>query len=86
MTDVEILNSLGGKLGSKLIGDEGFGPEIIVITAIGEENVLARRLTDTNGNLVNVPESFWTLHYRDWKLLEEVCDSGLNVPTTLTTT
>ena len=52
----------GWTVGTILVGDEGYGPEEIVITAIGECEVLAR--------VVNRPrtEASWCLSHRDWKV------------------
>ncbi len=47
-----------------LEGDEGYGPTRIVLTAVGEDNVLARQ--------VNEPrrfENMWTLACRPWVLV-----------------
>lgn len=54
----------GWTTGDILEGDEGFGPERIVITAIGQASILAR-LIDRDGNLHD--ESLWTLRYRQWR-------------------
>lgn len=70
MTDVELLRALGGKVGSKLIGDEGHGPEVIQITAVGEEKLLAKVVRNAKGKPIERYEGVWTLAFRDWALLE----------------
>jgi len=56
--------------GTLLTGDEGYGPTVICITAVGEENVLARPVSD-RGEPTNWPhEGLWCLDYRDWKPLK----------------
>jgi hypothetical protein len=57
----EICRRNGWGVGTRLVGDEGRGPDTIVITAIGEECMLAR--LDANGCC----EGLWTLACRDWK-------------------
>ncbi len=57
--DVEICHINGWKVGTRLIGDEGYGPEVIEITAIGREHLMA--VCDQHGN-----EGNWTLSCRDW--------------------
>lgn len=52
---------MGWKVGTKLIGDEGYGAATIVITALGERVLLAKRI-DKTGHLENT----WTLSCRDW--------------------
>lgn len=65
MTDAEICSKLNVKVGDCLIGDEGHGPTIIRITAIGEDNILARSISH-NGKHVDESEGRWTLAFRDW--------------------
>ena len=56
-----ICRERGWKVGDRLIGDEGYGPEVIVITAIGAEKFLARR--EDGGR-----EGVWCLDAREWRL------------------
>lgn len=56
---------MGYAPGTVLVGDEGYGPTRIQITAVGEERILAKNLTDGWS-----PESIWTLAYRDWHEVE----------------
>jgi hypothetical protein len=65
ISDAEICRSRGWKVGTVLIGDEGFGPDRILITAIGEQNILARK-THKDGVPVDETEHSWTLQFRDW--------------------
>ena len=59
------LNGWGA--GTVLEGDEGYGPTRILITAVGEQGVLARCLTRAHGSTY---ESSWTLRSRDWREVE----------------
>lgn len=52
----------GWDVGTRLIGDEGHGPTIITLTAVGRENVLA--CADGRDY-----ENMWTLAARDWREL-----------------
>ncbi|MBM4603158.1 hypothetical protein GS575_09440 [Rhodococcus hoagii] len=56
--------------GMLLEGDEGHGPTVIRITALGESKILARRIRQ-NGKPVSDSESLWTLSCRDWKRIPE---------------
>lgn len=47
--------------GTHLTGDEGYGPLTLVITAVGEQTILAYNLETPN------LESSWDLHTRPWK-------------------
>lgn len=49
----------GWQAGTRIVGDEGFGPTTITITAIGRDAVLA--IADGSKY-----ESSWTLKHRDW--------------------
>jgi hypothetical protein len=51
----------GWGVGTILEGDEGRGPERIVITAIGEDSILAKRIGGLDG------DRSWVLWCRDWK-------------------
>ena len=55
------------KPGTRIVGDEGYGPSVIEITAIGEQSILAK-LISHNGKPPAWPyESPWMLSCRDWK-------------------
>lgn len=56
---------MGWGVGTVLEGDEGRGPERIVITAIGEQDILARYVDTEHG------EGRWTLECREWKKVGE---------------
>lgn len=58
----ELCRRNGWSVGTKLIGDEGYGPCMIEITAIGIEKILARCVTPHNTD-----EGLWVLDCRDWK-------------------
>lgn len=45
--------------GTQLVADEGHGPLLLTITAVGKEAVLARSDTDAR-------ERSWSLSHRDW--------------------
>lgn len=64
---IEKIRANGWKVGDYLEGDEGFGPTVIRITAIGEQLVLACAVSHngipTRWNI----ETNWTLTLRDWK-------------------
>lgn len=60
MTDADICRKNGWTVGTRLVGDIGYGPDVIEITAIGRGLVLA----------VSEPlrcESLWSLTCREWK-------------------
>lgn len=65
-SDSETCRENGWNVGDVLEGDEGFGPTRILITAIGEKHILARKLSHS-GTACQGDESHWTLQCRDWK-------------------
>lgn len=60
-TPADTCRENGWIVGTRLVGDEGRGPETIEITAIGESRILAKRVLPTEGR-----ETTWTLDVRDW--------------------
>lgn len=59
----------GWTAGTRLIGDEGWGPSVIEITAIGRESILA--IAISHGDKAFAPyESSWTLEMRDWQRVD----------------
>ena len=53
---------MGWGPGTHIVGDEGYGPTTITITAVGQEGILAK----ADGR----DEKTWTLECRDWRLVE----------------
>ena len=58
----------GWTAGTRLIGDEGHGPDIIEITAVGEANLLVKCVSHNGTPAAKPRETSWTLSCRDWKL------------------
>lgn len=52
--------------GTVLVGDEGHGPTVIRITALGERTLLAATVSH-NGSPVGNHEGQWTLSCRNWQ-------------------
>jgi hypothetical protein len=62
----EVCRSHGWTPGTRLVGDEGQGPEVIEITAVGERDVLAKTVMFKGHVPTWAREGSWTLAYRDW--------------------
>ena len=63
----DVCRARGWVVGTQLVGDEGSGPTVIQITAIGEQRILARTISE-NGRRATYPdEGLWSLGSRDWK-------------------
>lgn len=62
MSPAQLCRRNGWTVGTKLVGDEGYGEETIIITAIGECLVLARKVDGSANN-----EGLWALCYRIWR-------------------
>ena len=69
-----ICRERGWEKGTRLVGDEGCGPTVIEITAVGEEKILAKTIShngdDTNRNYWT--EHSWVLWCRDWHVVPNV--------------
>lgn len=65
----ETCRANGWGIGTVLEGDEGHGPTQIVLTAIGEDSILARPISH-NGKPSRGREGLWTLALRDWKRVD----------------
>jgi hypothetical protein len=59
-----ICRERGWTVGTRLVGDEGDGPTVIEITAIGEEKIMAKTISEPPRYK---GESNWTLGARDWQ-------------------
>lgn len=62
----DICRANGWGPGARLIGDEGYGPEIIEITGLGERLLLAKSVS-RKGRAVDGREGTWSLQFRDWR-------------------
>lgn len=62
----DICRANGWQVGTRLVGDEGHGPTMIEITAIGERAILAKAISE-GGEPIMAPEGMWFLSYRDWQ-------------------
>ncbi len=66
MSDAEVARANGWTVGTRLVGDEGYGPSVIEITAIGQRTVLAYTVSH-RGQPSRYREAVWTFRYRDWQ-------------------
>jgi len=72
VSDADMCRQNGWKAGTQLVGDEGYGPTVIELTAVGERGILAKGISH-NGKVEEYPyEMSWTLSCRDWKRVEGV--------------
>lgn len=58
----------GWTVGTRLVGDEGQGPTVVRVTAIGEHQILAVAESH-NGRPVTGYETTWGLCCRDWQVV-----------------
>lgn len=68
-TEVDTLALNGWRIGDILEGDYGYGPEQILITAIGEELFLCR-WKNKNKDEFGEESGDTTLNYREWKKVD----------------
>ncbi len=65
-SDAAVCRANGWGVGALLEGDEGFGPTVIQITAVGERVILAKAVSHA-AKAINRDEAVWSLAYRDWR-------------------
>lgn len=65
----EICRRNDWRAGTKLVGDEGYGPTVIEITAVGIQEILARQLSHNGVDEPCPGETLWGLENRDWKVV-----------------
>lgn len=70
MSDADLARSNGWVVGTRIVGDEGYGETVIEITAVGESKVLAKTVS-RNGKPRTCGESIWTLICRDWRVVSD---------------
>lgn len=66
----------GWSIGTRLVGDEGFGPTVIQIKYFTREGDLLAITESRNGKDVNEREYFWTLRCRDWSEVDPAAALG----------
>jgi hypothetical protein len=66
----EVCRANGWGPGTRLVGNEGYGPTVMIITAIGESVILGRGLSH-DGKTRDDSEHCWTLSCRDWKEIKD---------------
>lgn len=55
--------------GTRLVGDEGYGPTVIEITGLGERKILATAISHKGVPIARC-ETTWTLSRRDWSVVD----------------
>jgi len=63
----ELCRGQGWGPGTRIVGDEGYGPCVIEITAVGEWSILAKCVDPHREER----EGSWTLAHRDWREIRE---------------
>lgn len=66
LDDAGFARANGWGVGTRLVGDEGYGPTVIEITALGTSRVLARCISHNGQPSLTSSELTWTFSCRDW--------------------
>lgn len=69
LNEADTCRANGWGPGTRLVGDEGYGPTVIEITAVGESKILAKSIS-YNGVDGGGREGTWVLYCRDWTVVE----------------
>jgi hypothetical protein len=64
-TDRETCELNGWKVGTRLVGDEGYGPTVIRIVYMDDDTMIARQESH-NGEPIGGKAAAWTLTCREW--------------------
>lgn len=67
-SDADYCRERGWGVGTYLVGDEGYGPTVIKITALGERNIMAIAVAGPGS--ANPHEANWVLYCRDWREID----------------
>jgi hypothetical protein len=67
LSAAELCRQNGWGPGTRLVGDEGYGPTVIEITAVGRDHILALPISDNGKPCYRPYENAWVLDCRDWK-------------------
>jgi hypothetical protein len=67
LSTAELCRQNGWGPGTRLVGDEGYGPTVIEITAVGRDHILALPISHNGKPSYQPYENSWTLDGRDWK-------------------
>lgn len=70
LSPTAICRANGWTVGTRLVGDEGYGPAVIEITAVGESSVLAKKISQNGDTSKGYGETSWALWCRDWIEIE----------------
>lgn len=62
----DICREHGWRVGTCLVGDAGYGPTVIRITALGEKVMLARMVSHARVAVPYNADRAWSLSLRDW--------------------
>lgn len=68
VSDAEKCRQNGWIVGTRLVGDEGYGPTVIELTAIGRNSIMAITISHNGEPEQYQQERPWTLCCRDWKV------------------
>ena len=67
----EICREHGWTVGTRLVGDEGRDHTIIEITALGEQQILAKTVSENGEWMTKTWEGAWSLSTRDWQVVPD---------------
>jgi len=79
-SDAEMCRENGWNVGCVLQGDEGNGVTRIVLTAVGEDKVLARAIMREGNTVRGEREGLWTLFLRTWSRVDPLADGPTSSP------
>lgn len=79
-SDADLCRANGWRKGTRLVGDEGYGPTVIELTAIGCDDILAKTIGHAGIAHTRQRESSWVLWCREWR---KATDADMPTPLAL---
>lgn len=74
MSPADTARTNGWTVGTRLVGDEGYGETMIEITAIGRQNVLAVTVAGIGYTPDVEFESSWAFSCRNWRVVDALVE------------
>lgn len=65
-TERETCSLNGWGVGTRLVGDEGYGPTVIEVTYFTQDGAMLAAVVSHRGKPAAEGERFWTLSCREW--------------------
>lgn len=66
MNPADVARAKGWTEGTRIVGDEGYGPTVIEITEVTRSRLFAKRISHNGTPVTERRDNSWVLYCRDW--------------------